>query len=158
MDFPKGNRMSGLIWVVIGIAVCIGAIQLGLGHLHNPGTGLSPFMSGSLLVFLGIILLFTGVSKKSGKEDHVYERKGIVVKGNQKILFLTLLVLVGYILLFEFLGFSLSTFFFFFSLCKLTRPKRWLMPLLFSGSSVILSYLIFSVWLKAQLPAGIVGF
>lgn len=153
----KSDRVSGLIWLVLGIGLCIGSIKLNLGSLHNPGPGFMPFLSGALLGLFGLILMFSDISRSLREKGEVKVKEVLVKENWRKILF-TFSTLVGYIILFEPLGFFITTFLFFFFLFKLTETKKWLMPLIFSGGAVILSYLIFSVWLKCSLPRGILKF
>jgi len=117
-----------------------------------------PFLAGACLGLFGLALIFLPSSEESGVEKEETKGKDAEVRANQKKLLFAFLTLVGYILFFEPLGFFLSTFVFFFLLFKLTDPKRWLMPSVLSISSVFLSYLIFSVWLKCSLPVGILNF
>jgi len=110
-----------------------------------------------LLVLFGLILVFFSISKAMGGEEDSNGKK-MWVKDKSKRLLLTLFALLVYALSFEILGFLIATFIFLFFLFKLTEPKRWVMPLVLSGITVILSYLIFCVWLKSTFPAGILRF
>ena len=47
------DRIGGLIWLVLGIAMCIESVELGLGKIRVPGAGFLPFLSGVLLAILG---------------------------------------------------------------------------------------------------------
>ena len=153
----RHDRMGGLIWLILGIGIVIGSIKLNLGNLHKPGPGFMPFLSGALLVILGLILLiYTFISKGSWEEK--VKLKKIREKGNWKIFLLTLVALFAYAILLEPLGFIFSTFLFLFSTFKITEPKKWLAPFVFSVSTIVLSYFIFSVWLKCQFPKGILRF
>jgi putative tricarboxylic transport membrane protein len=147
------DRISGLIWVVLGIGICIGSVKLRLGDFHKPGPGFMPFLSGSFLILFGLILAVSTISK--GLEKEKTKGKEAWMNVNWKSLLFTLLALFVYALLLEPLGFYITTFMFLFFLFKLTEPKRWLTPIVFAGISVILSYLIFSTWLKVQFPSGI---
>ena len=40
---------------------------------------------------------------------------------------------------------------------KLPQQKKWLLPVVLSVTTVIFCYLLFSVWLKCQLPEGILN-
>lgn len=153
----KYDRMGGLIWFFLGVGLCMGSIRLRLGDLHRPGPGFMPFLSGSLLILFGLILTFSTALKGPAGKDELNGRK-VWVKENWKNILFTLLVLFGYLLLFDLLGFILSTFLFFFFLFKRHAPKKWLMPLAFSGVAVFLSHLIFSVWLGCPFPRGIFKF
>lgn len=153
----KSDRVIGFIWLVVGISFCAGSIGLKLWDLQKPGPGFLPFLSGSLLILLGLILLFSPSTKESAAEKKE-EGPAVRTKENRRRLISSFSILLGYILLFEPLGFFFSTFLFFFFLFKLTEPKRWLIPSMASGATVILSYLVFSVWLKVTLPPGILKF
>lgn len=149
--FLTRDRIGGLIWLALGIYLCHEAITLNIGGLHKPGPGFTPLLAGASLIVFGLVLIFFFDSEEPG------EKGGSKLKGrggeeNRKTLLISFVIFVGYILVFERIGFSLSTFFFFFLLFKLTDPKRWLMPSVISASAVILSYLVFSVWLKTPLP------
>jgi hypothetical protein len=65
---------------------------------------------------------------------------------------------LGYVLLLEILGFIIVTFLFTFFLFKITAPKKWAMPLILSGCTVLASYFILCVLLKNVFPRGILGF
>ena len=148
--------MSGLFWVLLGVAICIDSVQLKLGGLHKPGPGFMPFMAGSFLILLGLILTGSTISKGFEKgETRAKEAWAIV---NWKSVLLTLSGLFAYALLLEPIGFYPTAFLFLLFLFKLTEPRRWLMPAGLAGISVILSYLIFSLWLKVQFPVGIFRF
>ena len=150
------DRMSGLVWVFLGIAICIGSVKLRLGGFHKPGPGFMPFLAGSFLTLLGSILAGSTIAK--GLEKEKTKGKEAWMNVNWKRFLFTLSGLFAYALLLEPIGFYPTAFLFLFFLFKLTEPKRWLMPAGLAGISVLLSYLIFSVWLKVQFPIGIFRF
>jgi putative tricarboxylic transport membrane protein len=156
--FFKGDRVGGIVWFVLGVGLCVGAIRLSLGSLHNPGPGFTPFLSGSLLGIFGLILVCSRSSKEMMPQQETKEVGATPVSENRKRLIWTIFTLLVYILLFEALGFLLSTFLFFVSLFKLTNPGGWRAPLMLSAGSVVATYIVFSIWLKCQLPAGILAF
>jgi putative tricarboxylic transport membrane protein len=149
----KSDQATGLIWFALGVYFCVESIKLNLGSLNTPGPGFLSFLAGFFLALLGLLLMLSSILKKLGRQN---ETKSIVisVKSNWKYFGFVLIILFSYALLFEPVGFFLTTFFFFFFLFKLTEPKKWLMPLIFSGTVVILSYFLFSVLLKCQFPKG----
>jgi hypothetical protein len=151
----KYLNLGGLPWVVLGVCLCWGAVSLRVGNLHRPGPGFMPLLSGLALLFLGAILTFT---KTARADDTTQERTGKIVWSRERFrMWITpVLLLVAYIILFEPLGFIPATFFFLLALFKL-KDKRWLMPVAFSAIVVVVSYLFFSVWLKAQFPKGILN-
>ncbi len=151
---------DGLIWVTLGIGMCVGSVKLKLGNFHTPGPGFLPFLSGALLGIFGLILTFSvAFTKSEGAAGATYEDSR--AKWEWKKLLnpvLTLLCLFAYLVLLEPLGFILTTFICLFFLFKLSEPKKWLIPLTLSISTSILSYLLFSVWLQCQFPKGVIKF
>lgn len=156
----KYARADGLIWVILGMGMCIGSIKLKLGNFHTPGPGFMPFLSGVSLGIFGLILTFSTTFVRLGNGKEAKNEKSLVKWDWKKFLnpLLTSLILLLYILLLESLGFLLTTFICLLLLFKLSEPKKWLMPLILSVSTSILSYLIFSVWLQCQFPRGLIKF
>ena len=154
----KFDLAGGLIWFILGTCVCIGSIKFGVGIFEKPGPGFMPFISGAFLGFSGLILMLSSIAERLRVEEK-QDGKEICAKENRKRpLFALLLALFGYGLLLEFLGFLVTTFLFLFFLFKFTAPKAWVKPLVFSGITVILSYLLFSIWLRFPFPRGIFSF
>jgi len=151
--------MGGVIWLLLGAGFCAGSFNLRIGTLQNPGAGFIPFLVGTLLIGFGLIM---SLSTRWGPRARS-ERKET---GNSRtrsfkdffIPSVTLLILLGYVLLLESLGFLLSSVIFLFLLFKISDPRKWLLPIALSVTTVIISYLLFSVWLKGQFPRGILGF
>ena len=72
-----------------------------------------------------------------------------------KKIVLTVIALLAYATTMDYLGFLVSTFFFSFFLLRMIEPQRWGVVILESLLASGVSYLIFEIWLQAQLPRGI---
>ena len=153
----KNVIVESFIWLILGISICIESIRLKLGNFQTPGPGFLPFISGTFLWLFGLILMFSFFLKRLRKEEKLNDKE-ISKKENWKKLLLTLIALFGYCFLLEPLGFIISSFIFLFFLFKLTEPKKWVKPLVFSGTTVVLVYFIFIICLKGQFPRGIFRF
>jgi len=156
----KYVRADGLIWVILGIGMCIGSIKLKLGNFHTPGPGFLPFLSGASLGIFGLILMFSTTFVRLGNGEEAKQKRTSVIWNWKKLInpFLTLLILFVYLLLLEPLGFVFTTFMCLLFLFKLSEPKKWLAPFVLSISTSILTYLLFSVWLQCQFPRGLIKF
>ena len=88
------------------------------------------------------------------------DQAGAIQKNRKRFLnpLLTVVILFGYILVLEPLGFLVTTFVSLLLLFKLSEPRKWVTPVLLSGVTAVLSYLVFSVWLQCQLPKGVLRF
>ena len=62
------DRLGGLLWVAIGIAICVESIRLGTGSVSTPGPGLIPLGCGLLLSALGIALCIASYRYKHCSE------------------------------------------------------------------------------------------
>lgn len=144
----RHDRVTSVFLFAFGIFVCILASRLEMGRLHNPGPGFIPFIAGVLLgclslgIYLGSFLRKEKVSSFGGSW-----MKGVWVVGS----------LIFYILVLEKLGFLIATFIFLLASLAGFRPRKLFGAFLVSLFTVIISYLVLSVWLKVQLPKGILG-
>ncbi len=156
----KRKKLDGILWVVVGIGMCIGAFKLKPGSFANPGPGFMPFLSGLLLVFFGLVLMVQTIRERSRDTKGMPEDETSVPWNWRRLSgpSLTVLVLVGYVLLLGPLGFLLTSFLCLLVLFKFADPQRWLTPLVLAFGTTWVSFFIFSVWLKVQFPRGLLGF
>jgi len=128
--------------------------QMSLGTLHTPGPGLLPFLLGSLLIvvslpiLIGSLLLF----RKTVPESRAAEIWAGVEFKNVLIIIISL---VAYALLLEKLGFILTAFLFLFVLFATFDFQRWLFALGVSSVTIFITYLLFNVVLRVELPSGL---
>ena len=143
-----------MIWIIIGLAVMVVSYQMSLGTLHTPGPGLLPFLLGSLLIvvslpiLIGSLLLF----RKTVPESRAAEIWAGVEFKNVLIIIISL---VAYALLLEKLGFILTAFLFLFVLFATFDFQRWLFALGVSSVTIFITYLLFNVVLRVELPSGL---
>jgi putative tricarboxylic transport membrane protein len=152
-EVKKYDQISSLIWLLFALYICIESLRLPLGSMREPGAGFLPLGSGLCLGVLSAIVYFQARFRK--KED---VRRSWYSKERWKSLLIILAVLFAYSLLLEFLGFLVSTFILLLMLFRLAQPRRWVVAVGGSALASILSYMVFEVWLKTQLPKGILGF
>lgn len=153
----KSELVGGFFWFILGIILCIESIRLDLGAFGFPGPGFMPFLLGVFIGLLGLIHMFTFILNRLGEEKELNAEK-IWMKENLKRVPFISLTIIGYALLLELLGFLLTTFIFLFFLFKFNEPRKWVMPLVMSGVTAILSYFVFLVFLKCPFPRGIFRF
>jgi len=151
----KSDQISGLFWGAIGLIAVLGALRLDLGNLGEPGPGLFAFSAGcfvcllALVVFLRASLLGRGfqVSLSSLWEGVKWNRPVVVV-----------LLMLGFILTLERLGFFLTSFLLLFVILKGVGKVSWKKGVLIPVSTLAISYLLFIFFLKVNLPKGPLGF
>lgn len=147
----KRDLISGMFLILLSLAVCIMAYQLGLGTGSNPGAGFAAFGIAFLLGLLSLWMLvraFIEVIWEGGKK--VIEVQKIMWK--KPLLILIALALYG--VFFNFLGFAFSTFLLMTLLVWVFGRRRLYVALIVSILTVILSYGLFVVALGLPLPVG----
>ena len=143
-----------MIWIIIGLAVMVVSYQMSLGTLHTPGPGLLPFLLGSLLIVVSLPILIGSLRlfRKTVPESRAAEIWAGVEFKNVLIIIISL---VAYALLLEKLGFILTAFLFLFVLFATFDFQRWLFALGVSSVTIFITYLLFNVVLRVELPSGL---
>ncbi len=154
MRFKLRDRLSGLFWLGISVFICVESLESGIGTFHFPGPGFLPFWSGVTLGILALILL-TKTRLQREEEGLLSELwKG---KDWNKVI-ITLTSLLAYAVLLPRLGYLIATFGVMTVLFNLKSKQRLLIQGAASMVTVLVTYFVFSVWLKVPLPKGILGF
>ena len=118
------------------------------------GPGFFPFVMGLILVLLSLILIVQSMMAKEGGE----KRSFWSTQQGWKLVLLTLSATIAYPIIFNHLGFLLSTFFLLLFLFKGIGHLKWWVAGFGGATAATIVYLIFEVWLKANLPGGILSF
>jgi putative tricarboxylic transport membrane protein len=147
--------IPGTVWLVLGLAVLWGSVRLKLGSLVNPGPGLMPFILGAGLTICSLFVLIQThlfkLRKRKGPRESIWTdvdfKKVLLVVG----------CLLGYTFLLEKAGFALTTFLILTILFEAVGSQKWPRVLIASISTVVISYFVFIVILKVELPAGFLG-
>ena len=117
-----------------------------------PKGGFISFLEGILIATLALIGFF--VNYRQTKENSGEPLLG-PLWGKALTVLLTLL---GYALLLNFLGFLICTFLFGLILLRFLDAYKWKTASLWAMGMAGMSYLIFQVWLKSQLPMGLLHY
>lgn len=139
-------------WIGLGLFVMFFSYQLDLGSFHNPGPGFMPFLLGFFLCIISFCFLLQFLRKKEdrGGAAAVNEAQGQINFGK---LCIVLASLFAYPLLFEPLGFLITTLLILISLFR-SMNNRWSSVLLASVITALVSYFIFT-YLGIRFPKGI---
>jgi len=150
----NNDQWSSLFWLICGLAFCIASITHGVGDLHNPGTGFTPFLAGvAISIFSGIGLV----------KSTLRQKKGIRWKSPLKgamwgRALLTVAALFAYALLLTPLGFTLCTALCVAFLFRVGKFYRWSVAIPGGLVTAFATYGLFVALLKVQLPRGPWGF
>jgi putative tricarboxylic transport membrane protein len=149
------EKWGGLVWLTVGIVLCVGAFRLSLGTFRNPGPGFLPFITGAILAVLSFIVLLQSwrTEKTKQKTPPFFINKEKAWKAA-----LTLIALLVYSIGMDYLGFLVSTTIFLAFLFSVVDPQRWYIVIFGSILASVISYTIFEILLKSPLPKGIFEF
>lgn len=145
--------ISSLFWAAMGIGVCGGGYELGIGNLHDPGGGFIFFWVGVLMIGLSFGILARAVRQKATTGEMKAVWAGISLKKIVSVL----AVLFIYAYLLTPLGFIPATILLLIFLFKAVEPQRWSWAILGAVVSTLAAYSVFRLWLQCQLPPGLLG-
>ena len=153
----KYDLIGSLAWMFVGLAFCKGAIGFGLGDLGEPGPGFFPFWMSVSLISFSLVHFFSSLRK--GETTTLPVGLRFWPEGEYIIrIVIIIFLLFMFVIALGYLGFVLTTFLFMFSLLKLIESRKIRTLFLIAGLTTVLSYAIFELWLKANLPKGFLGF
>jgi putative tricarboxylic transport membrane protein len=148
------EKWSSLVWLGVGILICIGSLMLSLGQFRKPGPGFLSFFAGLLMAGLALAV---HLQARKSRPDAGREKPGPIWSDRQRgiKMAMTVAALLGYAVAMNYLGFLLSTFLFLAFLFKAIAPQRWAVALAGSLVASAAFYGIFEFGLQCQLPKGI---
>ncbi len=150
----RADRISSVFWLLFAIFVGIESKRLGLGTLHEPGPGFLFFGASLALGIMSLVVLIRAwMSKKT-------EGAQIAIFGGENIpkILLVLVSLFLYAFFMETLGFIVVTLLLLIFLLGIIEKKKWGYTIFVSTGVTVIAYLIFEIWLRSQLPRGLLGF
>jgi len=149
----NNDQRSSLFWLAAGLAIALYSGNYGLGSFSSPGPGFLPFLTGLAIAGLALVVFLQQLSSRSREKMTDLWRRG-----NWPNVSMVMGALVLYTLLFQFLGFLLDTFWLIAFLLRVMEPMGWKKCLTGAVAASGGAYLVFQIWIKAQLPAGVLGF
>ncbi len=149
----RTDKFVAIFFLLFPGYICWKSLQLGFGAFHKPGSGFISFWSGLSLGILALLMIIQNI--RLNKTNFTEEEKE---KTNWKAIFTVFASLFSYILLLNYLGFIITTTLFVGILLKSIEKKGWFLTTWVSLVIAFGSYVVFKVWLQAELPKGIFGF
>ena len=144
----KTDRWIGLLFALFSLYICVESVRFGLGTYQQPGAGFVSFCAGTILGVPSLALIFLAFLRGTNIREKWHNPGRIVM---------VFLALLGFTLLLEWLGFILTAFLLIWFLLKFVEQRGWGFSV---GVALVVagtSYVVFDLWLNAQLPAGILG-
>ena len=148
----KYDLISSLFWLMCAVLIIIGSLRLPVGTIGNSGSGFFPLIIGCVLGVISTIL-FTCAFQKSLLDKKTFG----VEKKKWYIIVTTILSLLIYTIALPRVGFLFTTFLLLVFLFKAIGELNWKVSLGGAFLTSFISYTLFKVMLKVELPAGLFG-
>ena len=145
--------ISSLFWAAMGIGICCGGYDLGLGSLNDPGGGFMFFWVGVIMFGLSCSIFIRAAKEKAVVGEVTSVWAGISLTKIAAVL----VALFIYAYLLTPLGFIPTTILLLIFLFKAVEPQRWSWAIIGAVISTLVAYSVFQLWLQCQLPPGLLG-
>jgi putative tricarboxylic transport membrane protein len=143
--------ISAVTLLGLALAALLEASKLPFGRLNAPQAGFFPLILALFLAVFSLVLLaqsIGGPKEKSGLSQGAAIWKKIV---------LAIAALAVFGVLFESLGYILSTFLFIAFLLRAVEQQKWSLVVVVAFLTSLTTYLVFGLLLNTPLPGGILG-
>lgn len=151
MKIDDSQLWSGLIGLVLGAIVVWQGYEHDIGVVTEPGTGFVLFYVGWLMVVLSAVMLLVAIREGGAPIAALWQG----VRWSRPMIAIGLLI--AFALVFERLGFLLSTMALLIGLMRLIDPVPWLRALPIAVLAPLGSWFVIQKLLKVALPAGMLG-
>lgn len=145
----KADRISGIFLLCFAVFMGYQSYRSGLGTLHKPGPGFLFFWTSIVLGGLSLVVIIRAFAHSVAGE-HIFGGLRTYWKAVVVILLSFL-----YAFFMERIGFIPVTMVLFLVILGVIERKGWVRTITVSVAVTIFSYLLFEVWLKSQLPKGL---
>lgn len=148
------GTVEGIVWIGIGCIICILSLRFDLGSFHQPGPGFVALLAGLFIGAMGLAMIVARTMSKRRADEASGTDHPFRVNAWRRLVY-TMALLLAYVILIEPVGFILTTFLLMFGLFFDYEKKNYIWSLFFSIVTALVSYLVFEVWLRCQLPRGL---
>jgi hypothetical protein len=152
----KADALSSAVLLLLGVGTGAESLRLGVGSWMLPGPGFLPLGASLVLIFLAIAILIR--AWPGGVADAAVGQDSWPHANNLRTVVSVLVALGMYALVWNTLGFSLSTCMLLAFLFRYAGRQRWAIVIAGTLVTTLACYLLFGVFLKVELPVGVIGF
>jgi len=151
------DLIGSLFWAAVGGVFSVGALKYRLFKGAVPGAGFLPFLAGVTLIALSLVAFVSAVRSRRAETDTASNERFFPHPESWKKVMLALTALLAYWVVLEYLGFLITTYLLLLFLLRVIEPQKWLLAVATALIATTFSYALFNLWLKVQLPKGILG-
>lgn len=145
----RRDLAASLVFLTVGVGVCVEASRFGFGSVHAPDPGFFPWIGGLTLVSLSACLF---VQALRGGSAVTGPRGGWLGPG------LLLAALALYVPLLEPVGYPVMTTALCVAVLRVLKTRRWSVTVGVGFALAMTTYLLFRRMLGVELPPGVCWF
>jgi len=148
----RSGVISALTLLALALAALLESSKLPFGTFSSPQPGFFPLILAIFLAFFSVVLLAQEIPQ-TDKET------GALLGGVAlwKRIVLAIGALVAFGLLFETIGYLLTTFLLIVFLLRAVERQKWWLVVVVAFCTALVTYLLFGILLNTPLPAGILS-
>lgn len=146
----KGNLILAGVFSLLGVATIIRSVSYPAGQDGIPGPGFFPIIIAVLMLLASASLVFTSLRTKPEADVALK-----LLTADNKRAYLTMGIMVVYVIVMPLLGFCVTSFLLLFGLIKWLSTYKPLICALVSALVVGLIYVVFGVVLGVSLSFGL---
>jgi putative tricarboxylic transport membrane protein len=147
----RAELWGGLFWLAVGAYVAWAGRDLGLGTLHEPGSGFALFWIGLLMVSLSLLVVAPALVTSSPSVASLWTG----TRWPRVVVVIALLLVFGFS--FEAIGFVPGAVALLLVLMLFVDPVVWWKALIVAVTAPMFVWWAMTRWLKIQLPAGLLS-
>lgn len=152
---PSAEMISSLVWVLLGLGICLYSVRLQLWTAAGPGSGLLPFVAGLFIGLFGLaLLLLEWARRRRGRRPAPFWADAA---GRNRVA-LVVLSLGAMAYLMPVLGFLLAASLVMTFLLGVAEHARLASSVTLALASSLSIYWLFASLLQVRLPRGVLGF
>jgi putative tricarboxylic transport membrane protein len=145
----KKDTTSAIVLLCAGGFMAWQSVRLSIGSLRKPGPGFFPFSLSLSLVAAALMILAHGLKGTPEIPEQGLKKYRVAI---------ALAAIFAYAFVLETAGYLVATFFLIWLLLKLMAKKAWWFAPGVACLISLVSYVLFKMWLKVLLPAGLLTF
>ncbi len=149
----RADKLSGMILTAVFLLVLYESTKLDMVYRNAPGRGFFPFWLSVFALLASTAIVVKAFRRPGSQDSPVRWPKGV---GLRRI-GLTFMAFLIYAYLITVLGFILSTACFMLFMARMLGSSRWVSSVAVSVLTAVGLFVVFKVWLQADLPTGLWG-
>ena len=149
----KQDRISGIVFMLIGAAVLVASLKYPIGTLQKPGGGFFPLLAAALLLALSAVFTIQSFARRPATPP---AEAGSAKPSAVRRIGFGVAALVAYRYLIPVIGFAPATALFIVALSRVLENASWTRSLIFGLATAAASYYLFQVVLKIQMPVPVI--